>query len=480
MNDLEIQEMKNTIKEIINSKYPSLDTRKGTVVNDLLISLSTIGPAYINGELAKFEICNSLKDMEDNPESVDEQSIEAILSNWNISRKIGKKSSGNLKILVDTKKDYFLASGTIFNTKDNNNYILESDVSIDSDDLFIEDDNFFFIVLVQSENIGSKYTVEVDTVFFSDIYITNILSISSIEDFSLGIDQENIHNLIIRAKRDIGIRGYANSRSIKTTISEKFPDIDNIEVLGHDDREMQRDTNNIGIKIGGKTDIYIRTINILAGQYETTTDENGIAILEWSEPVLRISGYSLKNKPTKIYKFPEIIVKTNDIKYKPEFARFSIFESIEVETKYEENTVILYFDYINNIRDIQQYSEQEFLYGNPLVKTFMPCFISINIKCKITENNISNIKNSISLFINSYKDNIFYVSQLVKHIQSLSYIEYFEMPIKVIGKYYKPDGNVEIIESYNKLTIKPDFFSGYSDKTFSFYNKLSDINVEEI
>ena len=50
----------------------------------------------------------------------------------------------------------------------------------------------------------------------------------------------------------------------------------------------------------------------------------------------------------------------------------------------------------------------------------------------------------------------------------------------MIGTFYKPDMNISIVESNNKITIGDNFDLGISKKTYRFFITASDISLNKV
>lgn len=492
MDQSKIDEGKVLIKELITNQpeFANIDTRKGTVVYEVLIGLAALGYGFLAEQQDLFEKSNSLALITEDNTNIDDTVVDSILANWFLERKIGKKSYGKIKIAVNSVRDYFIGIGTKFTTKTGLSYEAKQDNDIQQEELQSEiDGTFSFIIEIEAVEIGSTYSVLADTAFDTAIYPNNIVETNAVSDFVLGGDGETNFELLAKAQEEISLRDFSSLRSIRKIIFENFADIKEIRALGMDNREMQRDKNNIGIKIGGKVDIYINKEEVLSEETTFTTDSDGAVTLPVTlRPIMRIKDFSLATNPmVKLDSFNmEIFSSLSGLD--PYFARFSSFEQIKVTTDQIERDIIIRTNRITGITEVQDFVENEDVENivqNTLVKCFMPCFLSADIQY-VAENGTTVDEEALIIsivnYINSYQDNenIFYVSKLVDFIVSLPEIKSTVLPLDLTGEYHLPDGTKNSISSPNTIQIEPDYVLGYSNTTYAFYAISEDITVSNV
>jgi hypothetical protein len=491
MDQAKIEEGKTLIKELIQNQpeFSNVDTRKGTVVYEILIGLAALGYGFLAEQIDLFEKSNSLSMIVENNTDVDDTVIDSLLANWFLSRTLGKKSYGKAKVLASSARDYFIGVGTGFATKTGLGYVAKEDTDIQQEELQPElDGNFSFVLDLEAAEVGSLYSVLADTAFDSAIYPNNVVEINAVSDFVPGEDSETNSQLLNRTQEEISLRDFASLRSIRKIILEEFSDIKEIRALGMDNREMQRDRNGMGMKVGGKVDVYVNKEEVLSEEQTLTTDSDGIVFLSTElSPIMRVKNFSLAVNPiTKLDSFG-IETMSTLAGLEPNFARFSSFEKIKVVTDQPERDIIVRTDRLAGISDIQIFVEEkdiENIVQSTLVKCFMPCFLSAGIQY-VAENGTSVDEEAllglIVNYINTYKDNenMFYVSKLVDFIVSLPEIKSITLPLDLTGEYHLPDGTKKSISSPNVIEIEPDYILGYSNLTYAFYAISEDFTVTE-
>jgi hypothetical protein len=415
--------------------------------------------------------------------------VDGIMSNFFISRKDGSKAEGIIKVEVDEQRNYFVAEGSIFSTTSELNYLVTQDYSIASDELFSisGSDNYFFFLNVIAEEVGSNYIVASGTIMETTILAGNLVRAETFNDFTGGVNQETNEELVVRAPTSLGTRDFSSRQSISSLLQEQFPSIRQITVVGYNNREMQRNKNNIGMKIGGPVDIYVRTAtDPLTKTIEKTADSNGKIVLSdvvsGEVPLLRVRNFAKKTDPLTTY--TSFSINIDSEQGEAIYYRFSIHEQIEVDVgeDYKNEDLILTIDYIPNIDDIQEYAvdeEVENLRSDSLVKSYMPCFVSMEIHYQATGDAVeleAQMTSELLNYINTYDQDILYVSKIIDRLHALN-ITNIILPLEITGTFYLPDGETLVVTSEDHIKIEDDYDLGVSKKTYRFFATPSDITL---
>ena len=131
--------------------------------------------------------------------------------------------------------------------------------------------------------------------------IQGFVKAEALSDFTPGSDPETADAFVERAKNEISIRDLLTKRGINATVferkSETFPYVKELMPIGYRDPEMLRDMVDTGtavVHVGGKVDIYTRTVQI---PIEKTIA--GIGAYISIKPQVSVSGLPVNPDPTK-------------------------------------------------------------------------------------------------------------------------------------------------------------------------------------
>lgn len=482
-----INESAERIKEIILENIETADVRKGSVLREIFVQAGASVRSALQEQIDNFEKTNSLKAIEENPADTSDAAVDAIVSNWSTTRKLGTIALGTIKLDVTTQKQYFIPTNVAFTTANGLNYFAVSATTIEAEDLFQDEvsGTFYFLVSVQAEAAGSEYEIEAGTQLQTNILSGSLILVSAYNDFFNGKDDETSTDLIARGKTAISTRDLVSRTSINAFFQENFSDIFMSSVTGFQDREMQRGVNTIGVKSAGPVDIYIKTdSSVNSKEIETTTDANGLfSVPIENSPILRVKDFALKSNPEERFEVEDLLVSSQN-NLAPKFARFSQFESIQVQTDQISKNIIYTINIHPNIKAVDDFingDTRENLCTATIVKTFVPVFVSTTIKFSVKDATDvptnDDIRIAICNFINSIDSGQLYVSQMIDIFHNFNIVN-IELPLSVTGKMYKPDGTVETKTSSNKLSFDDQISLQISQNTYRFYCVKSDIALE--
>jgi len=294
---------------------------KGTALRDLVIKAFSFIFAHISKENEEVRSLQSLLTVQDvatgdpDTDRAVADSIDAIMSNWFISRKVGAFSRGVVTIEVSRRQDYVLPGNNRFLYNRSRAYfpdVVDPTVSIiiPASELTPVTDTTGTIIRYQFQQrlvaarTGEAYDVNPATWGGGRQFSSFATRIFNAEVFSGGRGRENTDEIIERSNTAIAVRNLINSRSIDATLLERFSQIRRLFVTGMGDPEMQRDLNagvapGIEIHLGGHFDIFLelpRTEVTFEGQLGGVfTRPDGIpnafrdtAIVDWTAEDIQV------------------------------------------------------------------------------------------------------------------------------------------------------------------------------------------------
>ena len=519
-----ILDTQTRLESFIAALNPEADLSPGSVLSELLVKLAaTLQNPIINtmdGIGQSGAIVSALASTTDTYNPI----IDKVASNYNTSRNSGTKSTGKLKIVVTANNSNYLRAGTVFHQPVLNlNYVTITDwkattsvIDITTDlQIVTEGGLYYFIVPVVAVDVGAKYQVSDQMQFTVDAgyTINSFVSASAYGSFTTGLDLETDKNLINRYKKGLSYKTLLNYNSILQNITTLFPNVLDISVVSSADGELTRSKHNaFGISILGMADVYVRSSfgpetvqRVKAATYmgnstwsfNVSSDEvpgfyRVTSILPVDNKVL-IGSYL----NTQTFSFDETALgPANSIttvdearftKYQTALITFTNSTDVAVGTIQEFNVTFSYQPNIADIQNIFLSSTERIICADYLVKSALPCYVSMRLK-------LHRKNNSITLPIESIKQDIFnYVNSIpfgeslyVSHIIDICHkydVKYVELPLVVNGEIYTNAGTTISISDSDILAIPTKLSSGVSSKTTAFFidyfslqtpNKLTD------
>jgi hypothetical protein len=267
-----------TITDILQSKFPQVDLRRGTVLHDLLLNPNSILYAWFSAQQEELRKSTSLKHLEEESitNGLDVEDANIVLSNFGITMNPGTRSTGKVCINVSIDKEYRLYKDTKFSTLDGIEFRLTKNIiaargdnaTAETNTPILETNNtLYFIVDVECVNTGSN-DIQADTVLSISTPTYGIVSCYTSGDFSNGSDGETLSHVINTIPSRLSARGMFNSFSIEAALTEQFKDSNNpisyVSVCGYGNPIQKRDQHNVfGVSTGGRVDVYVRNFSEL-------------------------------------------------------------------------------------------------------------------------------------------------------------------------------------------------------------------------
>lgn len=192
--------------------------------------------------------------------------VDAVMSNWFVSRNPGKPAYGSLRLWFLRPLEYLrFRKGQVVATADNMALLANEDRVFTSED---------FELLVNATDNVAEYCVELGAVSASntDAPLTPssqvTAGVDSIyflradipADFTPGVPKESSADFIRRSKAAPTTRELITDRAMQTVLPDRHDEILRLYVAGHGDPEQARDIipfYGVGVHVGNKADIYV-------------------------------------------------------------------------------------------------------------------------------------------------------------------------------------------------------------------------------
>jgi hypothetical protein len=281
LSDVTESEISTAAEEVISgikAYNRKLDTRKGTVLRDLLVDPEAAIESVIEKQTDVLRNSTSLKamnDAESNGEQVDMSDVEAVLSNFNMSAGTGRKASGLVKIVVnDDAITHIAPEGMVVQTIDGTRFVLPEVVIASSRDvenpsvkptteLYKGTAGYFFLAAAVAEDIGAAGNITQGTSLECPDGSMSYISMEAYKDFDGGLDALPLSQTISNIPSALSMRGFVSSNSIEGMLRDKFDAGDHpmsaVSSVGYGNGAQRRDKHNMmGVSVGGRVDVYVR------------------------------------------------------------------------------------------------------------------------------------------------------------------------------------------------------------------------------
>lgn len=522
LSESDIKAQQTLLSSLLAEKYPEIDFQRG-VFHDLVCYLNAVFSAKTALELEKWKNSRSLLAITQNPELADDDSVDHILSNYNITRKTGKTASG--KVMLEFSKDinYIIPSGFTLTYNDltfktTKSYsISPSGVARASADVALSalsSGNYGCLISVTADSAGSSGCLKKNTVLSANSSYSTLVTAYAYDDFIGGEDTETNEAVISRLSAGLATPTWGNRRNIESLLrnSEDFPSLVDVSVVGFGDEEMLRDQMTIfPVSCGGKTDIYVKPCPYMS----TVTFEDSATVIEtdginvkWMIP---IQSAWLPGAWRAISVFPTdsdaqlaectIVsqeIESTDDRYADSEVALSAYQRIVLtfktqSTYFSSKTVgsdasftitVEGFPLIDSLQDTLSTRELVPVASDVLVKGAVPCLVSPTVHIKansgveVTEEQIKAIRESLTSYINStgFAETIT-TAQLAILVQAQLIQGQITTRIQLTGAILAPNNFVWRETSASKLTIPYYPLNGVTSATTVFMSSEDYVDI---
>jgi len=265
-----VTDTEDTLVQMLQTTYPNINFNKGSVIRDLLIRPAAILSAMNAENIDRLRRSMSLAEVDVDPTIADTDTVDNILSNFQLVRLNGTQSTGRVTIVVDNNIATVIISGTKFTSPSGDVFITESAFTgvttagavLAATDRLLRarsDGKYTFTIEVTAETAGAV-VVSKDARFTLNPQPPRFFDAFAEDDFTVGQDVETNAQLVDRLKTGLTSKVASGRSHIDALIKDAFPTVLDVSVTGLSDSEMVRDKHNIfGVSTGGMADVYVRT-----------------------------------------------------------------------------------------------------------------------------------------------------------------------------------------------------------------------------
>lgn len=523
LNELDpnlVKEQQDVLITFLAESYPNIDLSRG-VMRDLVQYLNAVFAAKEQTELERWKSARSLLAIEENPAIADEDSVDNLLSNYNVTRREGTYATGTVFLEFETDLSRIVPAETIF--RFNNLYfrtttsymVLDSSStgSVISDRILIPLSNGHYgcTIDVTANQVGTDSCLTRGTELAWN-GITSLVSATAYNDFYGGTDTETNEELILRLKSGIATKCWGNRYNIDNLLRNDptLASMVDISVIGMHDTEMTRDQITLfPISTGGKADLYVKTApttyTVTVPLYATITSKD-VEYDYWSLQVpnsvlpgfWRITSieYTSEAPANTVVELQKQEVVSDSPAYTSQDASYTVHQLVNAEfrtprssdTKVNDsvqfNVTVMGLPSIDYVQELCSDRSIMPVSADALVKTAVPCITTVTVVIKQSKNNpvadgtVDTIKNIIAATINN-KGFTGYLtaSELMDAIQDLLAQSQRIASMQLTGIILGPNGTM-VRDVSNKQLVIPDMPLNYiTANTTTFFSDVSYIDV---
>jgi hypothetical protein len=283
----------------LETEIDDVDVSPFSAMRDLAIRAFTVMAEPLQREIEGVKLTQSLN----NFQSMTRAELNALLGNYFTSLQEGLKASGTVRMFFPSPQSVTVTPATQFSTGGGLNFFPLTVQTISSTQMSFQQEGnlYFFDVLVQAENSGEAYNVDIGEIS-SVSGIGSVTRVTNRSRFRNALNEETKEEAVARTQNSITIRNLITERGVGFVIPANFKETDTLQVIGYGDPEMLRDVvkgpteiSDIpggisgrddldlvlgeSIHIGGQTDVYV---------YQLTPDEEDIDLENVTDKGFRV------------------------------------------------------------------------------------------------------------------------------------------------------------------------------------------------
>jgi hypothetical protein len=267
-----VRQSQEEFTTLLQERYPELELRRG-LIHDVVAFLSGgVAGAITQTEISRVLQSRSLLAIQENPALADPVLVDHVLSNVNISRKVGTSAGGEITIVVTGGETVvipanakYTAAGLVFRTDAAIIARPVGTVITAATDRVLTargDGSYSFTVPATAETVGDEYNIRANTSMLPDPVPSRFVTAFANGDFSGGLATESNAELITRMNESVPAAVSGGRANLTALIKRQpvFADTLHYAFAGAGDAEMSRDQRSIfPVSIPGCVDIYART-----------------------------------------------------------------------------------------------------------------------------------------------------------------------------------------------------------------------------
>lgn len=241
------------------------------LVGGLVGELLAVTLAAVDDRIDRYRRSGSLLVASENPEAFDADALDALVSNFRLSRLAGRKSTGRVTLVVRALVPVSVPAGFAFRAGAAV-YVTETafagrvsadQVVADTDRLVAPtgDGRYSFDIEVAAESEGATGAVPRGEAVIPQSPIAGVTEAFAADDFAGGVAEETNDQLLTRALTGVSGRGPANRLGVTALLTQDEtvgPLLSAVSVTGFGDEEQARYHGLRAIAHGGRADVYVR------------------------------------------------------------------------------------------------------------------------------------------------------------------------------------------------------------------------------
>lgn len=274
LNELEpekVEAMLATMAQLMQESHPEVELTRGAF-HDLVLYFNSVLNAAVRENIDRVLQSRSLLQIMENPELAEDELVDHVLSNFNVTRDPGTPASGiatfvmNLPVetFIDPDLGYIANDVTFFPTAAFRVLPPEATPQNELDKVLIPvgDGTYAVNIPLAATTIGDVGNISRGTKLVPTFSPNNVLNVFAASNFADGRDPATNYDYLKKLSTGLAAKTIGGRKSYEAFLraNPTFENLLHCSVLGCGDPEQQRDQHGLlPISSGGKIDVYIQT-----------------------------------------------------------------------------------------------------------------------------------------------------------------------------------------------------------------------------
>ena len=502
-------------QDLLRRMDPEIDVEVGSMQYELIAK--PLGVLITNQEIAlETDIANRSIAQVLSSDAPDPDSVDQLLSNYNVTRRLGTLASGSAAIFTKSTSNLFISGASTLVCGATTLRPVKNYVGVIGDITDVDTAGTSYIQMRQFDAGTYVFNITVETVDPFDGVIDvgqacsfananpQVSSVTIASTITGGIIQESTESLLDRASVGIHARVLTGKDNIRSLMQDNvILDVLDSTVFGFGDTLMLRDQSNpAGLSQGASVDVYVRTNPIPPTATDTlpaTIDSAGVWTMEipaeaypgaYGVLAVRSEGLTVDSDITPILSF---FTEDNAPRMsKTIHARYSKYQLLSVQfssskleatagTTQSFEVDILYMPGLLDLQDLMNDDNVRNYAFDTLVKGAIPVSISVDYGIKYVQGviapEVEEVQQQVADIINGkligqellQSSDVVYASKIIFPAGEV------QMPINMNAKVWLPDGTEAI--TFTQSYVKVMEAAGISFENAMFFTTPTQVNV---
>lgn len=277
------------LKTRVEEYDPDIITSEGSANYDILIGPLSSILEPLQKEINNLRQWQSLK----NYQSMPTEEMDSLVANFFLTRNEGAKSTGTVRVYFNEPVTAMFNTFSKFLTKSGLAFVPSEVQMIQADVMsFNQEGNLYYVdVLVEAEEEGLKYNILSGQIISAENLPVSYVKVVNMGAFTGGSNKETNEALYTRSLDAITVRNLVSKKSIRHNILSSFPRVEDIQVVGAGDSEMERDLEPFGINTTTTVTQVVSGGRIISTDSVSTSGTNYIHVLGKSDVHIYTQDY---------------------------------------------------------------------------------------------------------------------------------------------------------------------------------------------